>query len=158
MKIAIISDIHGNLPALQAVLGEIDRAGVDHIINVGDTLGGPLESARTADLLMARGIAMIAGNHERQLLTFSPEKLSRSDVSTASEISSAHRAWLASAPPRVGCLTTSLFATARRTATCTIGLKQSLISLAKTIHPAYAPPRRPKYLSAWAPAHTPKPA
>ena len=101
MKIAIISDIHGNLPALQAVLGEIDRAGVDHIINVGDTLGGPLESARTADLLMARGIAMIAGNHERQLLTFSPEKLSRSDVSTASEISSAHRAWLASAPPTV---------------------------------------------------------
>ena len=99
MKIAIISDIHGNLPALQAVLGEIDRAGVDHIINVGDTLGGPLESARTADLLMARGIAMIAGNHERQLLTLAPNKLNRSDACTASEISNAHRAWLASAPP-----------------------------------------------------------
>ena len=41
MKIAIISDIHGNLPALQAVLAEIDAAGVDCIINVGDTLGGP---------------------------------------------------------------------------------------------------------------------
>lgn len=104
MKIAIISDIHGNLPALQAVLAEIDAAGVDHIINVGDTLGGPLESARTADLLMQRpipGIPMIAGNHERQLLTFPPEKLNKSDACTASEISSAQRAWLASAPPTV---------------------------------------------------------
>ena len=66
MKIAFISDIHGNLPALQAVLAKIDQAGVDHIMNCGDTLGGPLESARTADLLMQRQIPMIAGNHERQ--------------------------------------------------------------------------------------------
>jgi predicted phosphodiesterase len=99
MKIAAISDIHGNLPALQAVLAEIDREGVDVIINCGDTLGGPLESAKTADLLMARGIPMIAGNHERQLLTLPPEKLNRSDACTASEIHAAHRAWLAAAPP-----------------------------------------------------------
>ena len=99
MKIAILSDIHGNLPALQAVLAEIDTAGVDHIINCGDTLGGPLESARTADLLMQRQIPMIAGNHERQLLTLPSEKLNASDACTASEITSAQRAWLASAPP-----------------------------------------------------------
>ena len=99
MKIAIISDIHGNLPALQGVLADIDRAGVDHIINVGDTLGAPLESARTADLLTLRGIPMIAGNHERQLLTLPPERLNRSDACTASEVSQAHRDWLASAPP-----------------------------------------------------------
>ena len=99
MKIAILSDIHGNLPALQAVLAEIDAAGVDCIINGGDTLGGPLESARTADLLMQRRIPMIAGNHERQLLTLPPDHLSRSDACTASEISTGHRAWLASVPP-----------------------------------------------------------
>ena len=99
MKIAILSDIHGNLPALQAVLAEIDMQGVDQIINVGDTLGGPLESAHTADLLVSRGIPMIAGNHERQLLTLAPDKLNRSDACTASEISTGHRAWLASAPP-----------------------------------------------------------
>ena len=99
MKIAAISDIHGNLHALQAVFAEIDREGVDVIINCGDTLGGPLESAKTADLLMERGIPMIAGNHERQLLTLPPEKLNRSDNCTASEINAAHRVWLASAPP-----------------------------------------------------------
>ena len=99
MKIAIISDIHGNLPALQAVLAEIDHAGVDHIINCGDTLGGPLEAARTADLLMQRQIPMIAGNHERQMLTLPPEKMNASDTCALAELSAPQRAWLATAPP-----------------------------------------------------------
>jgi predicted phosphodiesterase len=99
MKIAVISDIHGNLNALQEVLADADRAGVDLIFNLGDTLGGPLASALTADLLMQRHIPMIAGNHERQVLTLPPEKLNRSDACTASEINAAHRAWLDSAPP-----------------------------------------------------------
>ena len=99
MKIAFISDIHGNLPALQAVLAEIDQAGVNHIINCGDTLGGPLESARTADLLMQRQIPMIAGNHERQMLTLPPEKMNASDTCALAELSAAQRAWLATAPP-----------------------------------------------------------
>jgi predicted phosphodiesterase len=98
MKIAVISDIHGNLPALQAVLADSDLCRVNQIINLGDTLGGPLASAGTADVLMQRRIPMIAGNHERQLLTLPPERLNRSDACTASEISHAHRAWLASAP------------------------------------------------------------
>ncbi len=98
MKIALISDIHGNVLALQEVLADAERAGVDLIFNLGDTLGGPLASARTADLLMQRHIPMIAGNHERQLLTLPPDKLNRSDACTSSEISLAHRNWLASAP------------------------------------------------------------
>jgi predicted phosphodiesterase len=99
MKIAVISDIHGNLPALQAVLQDIDRAGVDSIINCGDTLSGPLEAARTADLLMQRSIPMIAGNHERQLLTIPLERQTASDACANQEINAAQRAWLASAPP-----------------------------------------------------------
>jgi predicted phosphodiesterase len=101
MRMAVISDIHGNLHALQAVLADIDRANITEIINLGDTLGGPLESARTADLLMQRRIPMIAGNHERQLLTLPPEKLNCSDKCTASEINSAQRAWLAGAPETI---------------------------------------------------------
>lgn len=97
-KIAAISDIHGNLPALKAVLKDIDNQSITCIINCGDTLGGPLESARTADLLIERRIPMIAGNHERQLLTLAPDKLNRSDACTAREITPAHRDWLAAAP------------------------------------------------------------
>lgn len=101
MKIAVISDIHGNLPALQAVLAEIDEEGVDEIVNCGDTLGGPLQAAETAELLMKRQIPMIAGNHERQMLTLPANKLSLSDACARSQISSTQRAWLASAPPNL---------------------------------------------------------
>jgi len=99
MKIAIISDIHGNLPALLAVLSDIDATGADTIINCGDTLGGPLAAARTADLLMLRQIPMIAGNHERQMLTLQPDKMNASDACALAELSIEQRAWLASAPP-----------------------------------------------------------
>ena len=68
MKIAIISDIHGNLLALQAVLADIARQGVDQTVNLGDILSGPLQPAETADLLMAQKFPTIKGNHERQLL------------------------------------------------------------------------------------------
>ena len=68
MKIAVISDIHGNLAALQAVLEDIERERVDQVVNLGDLLSGPLQPAKTADLLMAKDFVTIAGNHERQLL------------------------------------------------------------------------------------------
>ena len=42
MRIAIVTDIHGNLPALEAVVRDIGRRGVDAIVNLGDSLSGPL--------------------------------------------------------------------------------------------------------------------
>jgi predicted phosphodiesterase len=49
MKLAAISDIHGNLPALDAVLADIATHAVDAIVNLGDILSGPLWGAATAD-------------------------------------------------------------------------------------------------------------
>ena len=52
MRIAVVSDIHGNLPALEAVLADIERSGVDLIVNLGDIVSGPLwprETAAAAD-------------------------------------------------------------------------------------------------------------
>jgi predicted phosphodiesterase len=97
-RLAILSDIHGNLPALEAVLAEAARAGVDMIVNLGDILSGPLWPAETADRLMALDLPSIAGNHERQLLTQAPEQMARSDAQTAPLLSLRHRAWLASLP------------------------------------------------------------
>ncbi|WP_036640138.1 metallophosphoesterase family protein, partial [Paenibacillus durus] len=52
--IAVISDIHSNAPALEAVLQDIDRSGADLIVNLGDSLFGPVDPLGTARLLRQR--------------------------------------------------------------------------------------------------------
>jgi predicted phosphodiesterase len=79
MRLAVLSDIHGNLRALEAVLADVAHRGVDAIVNLGDSLSGPLEPYETAQFLMAQPWPQLAGNHERQLLDFSPEKRGPSD-------------------------------------------------------------------------------
>jgi len=99
MRIALISDIHGNLPALDAVLAEIARVGADLTVNLGDVLSGPLWPAETARRLMPLGLPTIAGNHERQLLTQPRERMSASDAVTVRQLRSAELDWLAALPP-----------------------------------------------------------
>jgi len=98
-RLAAISDIHGNLPALEAVLADIAMQGVEVVVNLGDILSGPLWAADTADRLMALDLPTIAGNHERQLLTQPRERMSASDAHTHDELLPRHRAWLAGLPP-----------------------------------------------------------
>lgn len=52
MKIAIISDVHGNSHALQAVLKDLERRKVEMIINLGDSVYGPLDPLGTIEILM----------------------------------------------------------------------------------------------------------
>jgi len=62
MRIGLISDIHGNLVALDAVLATLDRAEVDRIICLGDlAVLGP-EPAGVIDRIRERGIATVRGN------------------------------------------------------------------------------------------------
>jgi putative phosphoesterase len=70
VRLAIVSDIHGNLPALEAVVADFERRGVDRVVNLGDGLSGPLLPRETAQYLMATDWIHLAGNHERQLLEF----------------------------------------------------------------------------------------
>lgn len=73
-RIALIGDIHGNLPALEAVLAHADAAGgVDAIYNVGDSIGyGPFPG-EVLRLLRERRAVSILGNIDRKVLRF-PEK------------------------------------------------------------------------------------
>jgi predicted phosphodiesterase len=96
MRIAIVSDIHGNLPALEAVLRDIGRRGVDRIVNLGDSLSGPLMVRETAQFLMAQDWVQLAGNHERQVLAGSP---GASDEYARSQLGAAALAWMATLEP-----------------------------------------------------------
>lgn len=68
MRFGIISDIHANLPALEVVLAEIDRLGVDEIVCLGDVIGYYAEPRECLEILMRRGIPAIRGNHERMVI------------------------------------------------------------------------------------------
>jgi putative phosphoesterase len=69
MKIAAIYDIHGNLPALEAVLSEIDREGVDVIVVGGDIVPGPMSRDVLEVLLSLRDrVSWIRGNCEREVV------------------------------------------------------------------------------------------
>lgn len=101
MKIAVLSDIHGNLPALEAVLADVARQGIATVVNCGDILSGPLWVSETADFLMARNFVTVAGNHERQLLSVRARggfDLSSSDGFAASRLREHQAAWLKTLP------------------------------------------------------------
>jgi putative phosphoesterase len=67
VRIAVLADIHGNLPALREVLAEFDRDPVDAIVVAGDVVGGPLV-AEVLETLSARSepVHWIRGNCERE--------------------------------------------------------------------------------------------
>ncbi len=98
MRLAVISDVHGNLLALDAVLAAIAGDGVDLTVNLGDLLSGPVQPAETADRLIELGLPTVAGNHERQLLTFSEQRMGMTDRVTSGLLGARHRAWMASLP------------------------------------------------------------
>lgn len=64
MRIAILSDIHGNLEALQAVLAEVDRSGVDRFYFLGDTVGYGPSPAACIELVRGRAAVSLLGNHD----------------------------------------------------------------------------------------------
>ncbi len=66
MKIAVISDVHGNVPALEAVLDDIERWGPDRLVVAGDLINRGPCSLACFELLEARapGYRAIQGNHE----------------------------------------------------------------------------------------------
>ncbi len=64
MKIAVISDIHGNLEAFKAVLADAGQSGADQIVCLGDCIGYGPDSNRVVEIIISNRIPAVTGNHE----------------------------------------------------------------------------------------------
>ncbi len=70
MKIAALYDIHGNLPALNAVLSELEGIGPDTIVLGGDIVSGPMPAGTLARLTsLATPVVALRGNADREVAT-----------------------------------------------------------------------------------------
>ena len=99
MRLAVIADVHGNLPALEAVLADIGGRNADRIINLGDCLSGPLWPRETCERLMTLGVPTVRGNHDRWVAT--GEYLGQWDRYALEQIDEGQIAWLRDLPPLI---------------------------------------------------------
>ena len=68
-KIAILSDIHGNLPAFEAVVREVETSGADNIVFLGDIVGYGASPAECVALVRKLGGHCVMGNHDEAIAT-----------------------------------------------------------------------------------------
>jgi len=69
-RIAILSDIHGNVPALEAVLDDVAGQSVDEVLVGGDLVGRGPKGSRVVRRIRELGFPAIGGNHEDYMLDF----------------------------------------------------------------------------------------
>ncbi|HWR66803.1 MAG TPA: metallophosphoesterase [Bellilinea sp.] len=74
MRIAVLADIHGNLPAFEAALKQVSQQKVDQIILAGDIIVGSPDSKACWDLALSLGCPILRGNHERYAAYFGTPK------------------------------------------------------------------------------------
>jgi predicted phosphodiesterase len=104
MRIAVFSDIHGNLHALEAVLAHIDRQAVDEVWCLGDVVGYGPRPNECVELVRLRADLCLCGNHDLAVLgtldiaDFSGDAAAAARW-TQQEIGSAETAWLGSLRP-----------------------------------------------------------
>ena len=106
MRIAIISDIHGNLVAFNAVLDDIVRAEVDRIVCLGDVAAFGPQPQEVVARLRETGCPVVMGDADATLLTPKPpdsnelfRRLQQIDAWAAARLSPADRAYLAAFAP-----------------------------------------------------------
>jgi diadenosine tetraphosphatase ApaH/serine/threonine PP2A family protein phosphatase len=86
LRAAVLSDVHANLPALEAVLESIETAGVDELWCLGDVVGYGAQPDACAGLIEERCAACLVGNHDLAVL-------GALDVSTFSDHAAAAVRW-----------------------------------------------------------------
>jgi predicted phosphodiesterase len=101
MRLAVIADVHGNLPALEAVIADIRQRGADAILNLGDCVSGPLWPRETMDLLDTLQLPTVRGNHDRWVAETPRDRMYPSDAFAWDRLTPAQRAALGALPARL---------------------------------------------------------
>src|ERR1700742_4630472 len=101
MRLAIVSDIHGNLLALEAVIADLERRKPDRIVNLGDSVSGPLWPRETLARLRALNWPTVQGNCDRQVTTQKPGDMSKDDRFAYEALDRPARKWLAGLPATI---------------------------------------------------------
>jgi len=97
-RIAVVSDIHGNILALQAVYDDIKKRDIDTVFNLGDHVSGPLWPKETVQFLMSTNWNHILGNHDRQLTQDDPTNHGPSDAYAYKELVKHELDWIKALP------------------------------------------------------------
>jgi predicted phosphodiesterase len=108
VRLALLSDQHGNYVAFRAALDDVERLGVEEIVCLGDVVQGGPEPAQTLDLLAALGCETVLGNADAFLLevpAHSPEPVTDRQLEvrewTLSQLDMAHLEQIRFFPPVV---------------------------------------------------------
>ena len=106
MRVAALHDVHGNLPALEAVLADVERANVDLTVFGGDVAAGLLPRETIERLMALDGARFVRGNADRGMVemfdgTRAPDDEGLADAWTIAQLERRHRDFLASFEPTV---------------------------------------------------------
>ncbi len=105
MRIAVFSDVHGNLEAFRACLDQARARAVDRIVLLGDLVGYGADPAAVLDLAMEevrRGAVALLGNHDEAAILDGPSRMNDMAAAaiawTREQLTPAHRAFIAGLP------------------------------------------------------------
>ena len=105
MKLGVISDIHGNFPALQAVMEELEAMQCDKILCLGDVSGYYAQINECIDLLRQKQVITLKGNHDSYLLGESmcprSNSVNRCIAYQKNVITADNLRWIASLSPKL---------------------------------------------------------
>jgi putative phosphoesterase len=101
MRLAVISDIHGNLRALETVLLDIKNRGADFTVNLGDCVTSPLWPKETFEALQALALPTVRGNHDRWIVELPEADLTPAGLFARRELQMEQRQALHSLPSQI---------------------------------------------------------